>query len=385
MKRPAAAKKNPVPAKCREIAKAIYETDVPERVQEMLAGTVENSLGQLKASRHSLSERFVVMIGETFSAYKASLEKDVSEKEAALAELTPSKGVREEAVEAAKSSLTSSEEALEKAKQAVKDINNTVKEARVSFKAKEVEQAEGDKVLQEIEAKLAELERIDKDCLSVILAGEPEPEEKDKMLKAVVDAAKNFQFDVSLMEASIKVLQKAKDDRGEGFDETCLSQLKASFASSVSTLQAQVAEGAPAKAARAAVVQEAADATASAEKTQEQLVEEAKKAKEAKEAAAEVVKNAKESLSSFLPDLKTAGAAVDTAKAKLQSFIEGPLASYEQLKDLTEETFKEPEVEAEEEKPAEVAAASEKADEAPQEDAEGEPAAKKARTDTAGC
>merc|ERR1719265_2478579 len=95
----------------------------------MLAGSVSYTLGELKASRHPANERFVVMIGEVFAAHKASLEKDVSEKEAVVAELAPSKSSREEAVEAAKAALSGASEGLDKAKQEVKSIAATVKEA----------------------------------------------------------------------------------------------------------------------------------------------------------------------------------------------------------------------------------------------------------------
>jgi len=351
MKRPAGSK-NIVPAKCKEVSNAIYETDTPERVQEMLAGSVSCTLGALKASRNPLNERFVVMIGEVFAAHKASLEKDVSEKEAALAALTPSKTSREEAVEAAKAALSSASEALDKAKQEVKNIAVTVKEATATLKTKTAEQGEGDKVLEAIEQKLAKIQGVEKDSLGPILAGDPEPEEKRTMLQAIMESSKAFGFDSSLMEASFKVLEKAKDDRGDGFDDTCLSQLKASFAKSIAGLEAELAEGAPGKAARAAAVEEAAAAKAAAEKTQEDLKAAADKAKEEKDAAAEGVKAAKQSLDDFLPDLKAAGDALDESKVSLEDFTEGPLASYGELKDLTEDTFKPPEPEPEEDEPA---------------------------------
>jgi hypothetical protein len=381
--RPAAGKKNIPAAKCKEITQAIRVIDVPERVKEMLAASVSCTVGHLKASRHPFNERFVAMIGEVLESHKATLEKDVSAKEVALAELTPAKAAREETFEAAKVTLAQCGEALEKAKQEVKDAAVAVKEATAVLKEKTAEQTDGDKAIDAVEKELATLKSTETDSLGAILAGDPEPAQKQKMLQAIMDASKAFKFDGSLMEASFKVLEKGKDDRGEGFDETCMCQLKASFAKSIAKLEADVAEGAPGKAARAVVVEEAASAKATSEKTQEEKTEASAKAKEEKEAAAEASKAAKQSLDDFLPDLKKAGEALDSAKATLEAFTQGPFTSYAEMKDLTEDTFKEPEVEAEEEKPAEVAAASEKAEEeAPQEDAEGEPAAKKARTDT---
>jgi DNA repair exonuclease SbcCD ATPase subunit len=373
MKRPAAAgKKNPADAKCREIAKAIRETNNLDRVKEMLASSVSCTLGHFKASRHPFSERFVLMIGEILETHKKTLETDLATKEAALAELTPAKAAREETYSAAKTTLTECGEALTKAKQEVKDIIAAVKEATAKLKEKTDEQHQGDSVVAEIEKKLATLQDTEKNSLSSLLSSDPEPEEKEKMLRAIGAAAKSFGFDASLMEASFKVLEKKMESRGPGFDETCMMQLKDSFGKAITKLEAQIAEEAPGKAARAAVVAEAASAKATVEKTQEELIDASGKAQEAKEAAAEAVKVAKESLDGFLPDLKKAGEAVDLAKAALQAFTEGPLQSYAVMKDLSEDSFKEPEPEVE--APKEIAA------EEPEIAAE-EPAAKKAKTD----
>merc|ERR1719201_840033 len=300
------------------------------------------------------------MIGEVFAAHKKSLEKDVADKESTVVQLAPSKTSREEAVLAAKATLSGASEALDKAKQEVKSIANAVKEATATLKTKTAEQGEGDKVLEAIEKKLAKIQGVEKDSLGIVLAEDPEPEQKRAMLQAIMEASKAFGFDASLMEASFKVLEKKKDDRGDGFDETCLGQLKGSFSNSIAKLEAELAEGAPGKAARAAAVEEAAGAKDAAEKTQEDLKAAAEKAKGEKDAAAEGVKAAKQSLDDFLPDLKAAGDALDEAKVSLEDFTDGPLASYNELKDLTEDTFKPP----------------------PEpEPAEDEPAAKKARTD----
>merc|ERR1719201_2005973 len=188
-----------------------------------------------------MNARFVAMIGQGFAAHKASLEKDVVEKEAAVAALTPAKGDREAAVEAAKATLAQRGEALDKAKQDVKEIAATVKEATATLKTKEKEQEEGAKALAAVEGKLASLQSAEKDSLEVLLAGDPEADEKQKMMKVVIDASKKFSFDSSLMEASIKVLEKRKDERGDGFDETCINQLKASFTNNIAQLEQQIA------------------------------------------------------------------------------------------------------------------------------------------------
>jgi len=66
-------------------------------------------------------------------------------------------------------------------------------------------------------------------------------------------------------------------------------------------------------------------------------------AKEAYASAIEALKAAKKSLDDFLPELKEASEELDEAKGYLQEFDEGALATFTLMKDLNEETFKEPE------------------------------------------
>merc|ERR1719401_448445 len=160
------------------------------------------------------------------------------------------------------------------------------------------------------------------------------------MLKAVMSAAKEFKFDSTLMEASVKVLEKTKEERGASFDEVCLDQLKDAFKTSIAALDAQLAEGAPAKAVRATAVEEATTAKVAAEKEQEDLIAAFSTTKGEKDAAVEAVKAASKHLNDFMPDIQKAGDAIDDVKASLKTFVDGPLAAFTQLKDLAEDTFK---------------------------------------------
>jgi hypothetical protein len=317
------------------------------------------------------------MIGEVFEASKVAMKKSVAEKEAAVAALAPTKTTREAALVQAEETLKAKEEALKLAKQAVKDIGVTVKEAAAALKDKLAEQAAGDSEMNAIEQKKAKLVAAEQDSLIPLLEGSPEAAQKQTMLQAVMQIAKTFAFDPSLMEASVKVLEKDRDARGAGFDETCMDQLKTSFKEAKEKLESQLAEGAPAKAARAAAVDDATKAKAAADQKQEELTAASQAAKEEKDAAAEAVKGAAKTLSDFMPELKEASDALDEAKGYLQDFVEGPLQCYSELKDLSEDTFKEPEPVPEPVPEGNVAGEG-------QGDAiEGEPAAKRAKTDDA--
>jgi chromosome segregation ATPase len=341
MKRPA-SQASIVAKKCKVVASAIQDVDLPDQVKKILASAASVTVGQLKATRSPFNERFVQKIGEVFASYKDTCEKDIAAKEAALAELTPGKGTREAAVDEAKTALAAKTEALEKAKEAVKEADTKLKTASALLTTKKKEQKTGDKPGDEIEKRKASFEETEKGSLLPLVEGTAEPEAKKKMLKAVMAAAKEFKFDATLMEASEKVLEKSKEERGAGFDETCLDQLKDAFKTTIATLDGQLAEGAAAKAARAAAVEEATTAKAAAEKEHEELIAAFTKTKDEKDAALDVVKGATKHLSEFMPDLKKAGDDIDEAKASLASFAEGALVAFAELKDLTEDTYKPP-------------------------------------------
>jgi chromosome segregation ATPase len=341
MKRPA-SQGSIVAKRCKVVASAIQDVDLPDQMKTILASTLSCTLGQLKATRSPFNERFVSKIGEVFVAYKDACEKDIAAKEATVAELAPGKGTRETALEEAKATLTEKTEALDKAKEAVKGAAAKLKEAAATLSTKMKEQKTGDKEINEIEKKKAAFVETEQGALLPLVDGTADAEEKKNLMKKVMSAAKEFNFDETLMEASAKVLEKSKDERGAGFDETCLDQLKEAFKSSIANLDGQITTGAPAKAERAAAVEEATNAKSAAEKEQEELIAAFEKTKEEKNTALDAVKTASKHLSDYLPDLKNAGDEIDVAKAALTSFVDGALAAFTELKDLDEDTFKPP-------------------------------------------
>jgi len=344
MKRPAASgKKNVLASKCKEIAEAIEDTEAPQIVIDMLSGSVKDTVGQFKASRHPLNERFVGMIDEVFATHKDGLEKAVAAKEATLAELTPAKASRESGVEIATAVLTEKKEASEKAKEDFSNAKKELKEASSAVTTKTKEQLAGDKEYNTILEEKTAVEDTEKNAFLPLCDGTADSGNKAEIIKAVLDASKTFGFDSSLMEASVKVLEKPKESRSAGFDETCMEQLKQSFTTAVCGLEVKLGEAEPAKKERAAAVEAANAAHEAAEKKVEDLRVAEETAKEATASATEALKAAKKSLDDFLPELKEASEELDEAKGYLQEFVEGALATFTLMKDLNEETFKEPE------------------------------------------
>jgi len=279
------------------------------------------------------------MIGEVLTAENARLAKDVDSKEAAFAELTPAKAVRESALEQGKADAESKTEALDAAKRAVTEIGTRLKEANAAVKEAQKAQKVGDEELEAHESKKAQLEEAQKELPGVV-DGSATGDDKASKIKAVLDVGKAFKFDASLLSTAEPVLQKEVADRG-AFDATCLEQLQAAFSSAIAAIDEQLAAGSPGKAERAAVVEQAEAAKQAAETSQADLKEKFAAAKEAKATADAAEKAASQGVHDLMPDMKYAGDALDDAKETLQEFTEGAMAAFNELKDVKEGDFTE--------------------------------------------
>jgi hypothetical protein len=215
-----------------------------------------------------------------------------------------------------------------------------LKEATSTLKTKEKAQETGDKDYNAVSAEKTSLEEVEKTAFTPLFDGTAEAEKKAEFVKAVEKASETFGFDPSLMQASIKVLEKPKEERSSGFDETCMEQLKGSFAKAISDLSTKLAEAEPGKQERAKAVEEATSAHTAAKQKVDDLTAAEKTAKDEKDAASEASKTAKKSLDEFSPQEKEATGALDEAKGYLQDFVEGALATFTAMKDLSEETMK---------------------------------------------
>jgi hypothetical protein len=379
MKRPAAFRKtDPIKSRVKLIKDAIDDAEgFSDSVKEMLSSTLSVTVGAVKATRHTVNEKFVKNIGEVLAAEQARLQKDLAAKDKSFEELTPAKATREKVLEDAKNDATAKSEAYDAAKKAVTEATAKLKEASSALKDAEKSQKSGDADLEVVSGKKATLEGAVQDSLQPLVDGSiTEEKPRNQKVKAILSVGKEYGFDSSLLQTAEPVLAKEIASRGS-FDATCLEQMQAAFAAAIKELQDKLDAGAPAKAERAASVQAAETAKTTAEAGVETAKAASQAAKEAKSAADSAAKAAGQSLDDFMPDLKTAGDALDEAKSDLKEFESGPLEAFNELKDLQAGQFDEPEPE----EPAEAetaAATTETAAAAP----EGSPS-KRARTDEA--
>lgn len=309
-----------------------------DRVKKMLCASLTATIGTPAAERHPFNARFVTMIEQVLQGENARLQRDIAAKDATFGELSPAKATREAALDQAKAHATEQNEALIAAKQAVTDANAAVKAATAEVKTSKKAQHDGDAYLEDIAGKKSALEEVVRDSLKPIVDGTTEEEARAATAKVVVDTGKSYGFDSSLMNTAATLLEKPASERG-AFDMTCLQQVQDAFASQIGTLDGELAAGAAGKAERAAAVEHAEAAKQAAENSQSDLKGKAAAAQEAKSAADAAAKAAAKSLADFMPDLKAAGDALDSAKSDLQSFIDGSEAAFNELKQFKENDF----------------------------------------------
>jgi len=327
---------NPVKSRCKIVKDAISQSECNDRVKEMLTTSIPVTIGAIKANRHSLNERFVGMIGEVLKQEHERMQKRVQELETAFADLEPAKSKRQEEAEKASAEAEVKAKEFEDSKVAISEAAAELKEKVAAVKEAEKTRKAGEDVLAVLESKKSKLEEVRNGSLAPLLSGSAE-DQKTKT-KAVLDIGKEYLFDASLLQTAEPVLQKPVPDRG-AFDATCLEQLEAAFAGAVTDLENRIIAGNNDAAVAAFEATEAAKQAAEAKVAESE--EKSQAAKDARHAAKAAEKAANQSLQSFMPDLKAAGDSLDNSKENLQTFEAGALKVFEELKDLTEDSFKE--------------------------------------------
>jgi len=325
-----------VPLKSHLVVAALKEADLDASVKDMLCASIKWSLGAMKGERHSSCQRISDMIGEVLAASEASLVKDAYDKETFLEALKPAKATREATSESATAKVQEIEQTSTAAAAAVVEAEKALKEASAALKVTQTAQKVGDKDVDALAAKRAQLEAGHKDIFLPLSEGSCPEADAKKMVRSLLTLANKFNFDGSLMTAVSTVLTKSKSTRTE-FDETCTQQVAESFQNGLAALDAQILEGAPAKAERAAAVDAALAQKTGAEETLAALQAERDAVKDQLAESKEAAKAAKKSLTDFFPDLQKASDAMDEATAALAEFRAGALAAYQALNERSEE------------------------------------------------
>lgn len=323
---PARRKSVGVPAKqWKSVAKAVGKAEgIPEDAAACLERMVGQALGVFKSDRHPFQETIVGHIGEVLAGTEKALEAKSADATAAAAGVDSEKGKRDQAVVDAKASEASLSAAKTSAGTAVEAAEKEISDAEAAIVdaiAKEKE--------NEASAKKMAKERVVLEENRMLLTG-PSPVKK-KSVKKLVALGKTIGLEASLLGSVELSLGKTLEGRGD-FDKIIVSNAEAKFAEQSEGLGTKIMAALAAKEPCAKAVVDAKAALAAAKeklKAAEAALEAAEAALVAGKAA---VKAAEKSAKRVYPDIKALLDAMDDAKAALQTFRAGPLATYSELK-----------------------------------------------------
>mmetsp|Transcript_47422 Transcript_47422/g.88736 ORF Transcript_47422/g.88736 Transcript_47422/m.88736 type:complete len:193 (-) Transcript_47422:172-750(-) len=150
-----------------------------------------------------------------------------------------------------------------------------------------------------------------------------------KKLEAVI---KQISMDESLHISAPGTLLKPPEERGD-FDQLVIGQIEQNFDQKIAQIQAKLDEGADARASAAQEVHKAEEAHKTSEDKQKEVSVEVCAAKEAQKTAAKVLAEACKAVTAYASEYAAATEARDAKKAELEDFIDGGLATFQELKE----------------------------------------------------
>ncbi|CAE7437417.1 unnamed protein product [Symbiodinium microadriaticum] len=250
----------------------------------------------------------------------------VAGAEAKMAELDQTVKDAEVSLQAAKAYTSECEAKLKTASEAVCTSKATLTQ-RLN------EQKKGDEGIVKARADKELLESTKSECFEKLKSGGAVAKEAKQLLKKIEPFIKQTGSDASLITAAPATLLKPPEERGS-FDQIVLEQLEANFTAKLTEFETQLAEAAPAAEARAEEeVQKAQSTHEAAESKQKEASVELCAAKEAQKEANAVVAAAKKAVADYRPDYQAATATRDAKKEELETYVDGSLATFKELKE----------------------------------------------------
>jgi len=203
----------------------------------MLSSMTEVCLGTVKEERHAFQASIVNMVEQAMSSTKVHMEKALEEAKVQADGVYQDREDRKDAHEKAKATLVDLEQALVSKKEALTTASAKRDALLEELNSAEQAQREGDKDSVEVEEKKAQVVGAISALASLKTAMESSKQRK-AAIKSLVDTAREFGVDSSLLTSAPLVLQKEPSERA-GFDmvviqnfEDALAALGVLFASS---------------------------------------------------------------------------------------------------------------------------------------------------------
>lgn len=338
--------------KCAQVAAEIAKAKtLPESCRNMLATSAKSALAVYAADRHPFQTQTVEMAAQALAGIKSNFQQEVTQAQIKVNSADADKASRIGAADSA----NAKQNELDKATQNAKDSYDADVAAEAATKAavKDAEKAIGTThaELLAAEEKKARLEAAIKDVYEPLKIAKASGQEGRKAVNGLEKVAKENGTEEALAEFLAETLKKEVDARGS-FDAMVIKEIDERVVQWSKGLEASI------KAFQQGEI-DTANAKTSAEAAHAAAQEKLPASKAALEAAQvgekeqrKAVAAAKAAVLGFEKDMKAAATDLHHAENALESFMDGPARSFEELKVLAPPPEPEPEVPAAEGAPA---------------------------------
>lgn len=320
------AKVDPVTAKCKEVVKALHESDQPAEVVEMLEGAVPHIL--VPSPRHRFQEQAIEMVAHILDDIKKKHEQGVVAAEASKQSVEVKITEQEGTIEQEQNKVTIAKEKATEKKRILADKARTFQAAKIALSDAQDQQNLGLADLLSAETHKEAVEA----CRSEIdgsFTG-------DAALKFVNRLQKHMQIEETLRTALPPVLGKEAKDRG-GFDTMVVEQLKETVSKRLEELDTTITNAAPAKEAMQKALDAAQESLDNSKKAQMLAAHAYMEASSEVSALEDQLKTFKDTMLALRKERNAAVKILNNAQWDFDFFKDGPLAAFVYLRERTEE------------------------------------------------
>jgi chromosome segregation ATPase len=307
--------------------------ELPKSTREMLAGMVMMSLNKLQEDRHEHQAKVVEMVATTLTGVEAAMRKAIEDAGVLVSNADAERTTRAANLASAQAKLESKKSEVQTLTTAHNDAKTAAKDASHSHTNAVHAQTDGDEELRNATARKDRMEAALRDDFLPLKEGAiTEKASVKKMVASLVAVAKEHHMDASLMHAIGVTLGKEPGTRGE-FDNTSLQHFEDDFKRRIADMAEKTQSLTSASEERAAASKAALEAHEAAKETQAARAAAVKKGHDEQKACESDVKAADKAVQSLEPEIEAASDAVSAAEHQLETFQNGALANFLELKD----------------------------------------------------
>jgi chromosome segregation ATPase len=330
--------KKAIAIKCASVTAELGKLEsLPESCRTMLVSMAEPALSTYAAERHPFQVQGVEMVAKTLAMLETELTKSIAEEAAKVSGADAEKAKRAADKAAAETKLSELEQAVTSAKETVEADSSAEKAAKADVaKAKEALKDKETEFAADTQKKMSlESARTLYDPVKTSKL------EEKKSLKTIQKVMQEFDINQFLVTSIAEAAAKDVEERGT-YDGIVVKHIDEKLSEWTVATEASLQAGETAKV-------ELTTAQSSAEQQHAAAVEKLSASKTALQAATTAVQEGKSAfkeaealVKSFDKEITAAGKKLEEVKASLESFKEGAMKAFTELKDLAPPPAPEP-------------------------------------------